>query len=1157
MKGKLIAMLTALAMLLAMSPTAFASETTCAHVNVNELMKCEDCGSGICPICRQAGSNYFNMEPSCTNGGIWFLKCSTHGSQTGSVPSFGHIDENNDLLCDRCGNHDTLHQDISPQDHECDYCRQIISECQDVNPVDHKCDICEAELSEHDDSDPEDHYCDICNEKISECRDMAAPYNYCDICGKVTGCTHPAVDSYRICSDCGKQVCPSCNRVPETYELRNHPTCTEQGLIIMACPCSTAPGNLITWTIPALGHADANNDHYCDRCGISSCLDKNPADHKCDVCGEELSQCLDENPADHKCDICGKELSECVDENPVDHMCDICGNKLSECVDENPADHQCDICDAMVSQCQDTDPLNNICDICGKELECIHSDIDNYRICRTCGKQICPSCNKVPEVYQITTNPTCEGQGMIVMACPCSSSPGNLVTWTIPALGHVDANKDHVCDRSSCQQTLSECSDENPKDHMCDVCGEKLSECSDENPKDHMCDVCAKTLSSHTGGKATCTTEAICDHCGQGYGGTAEENHTGEAVWTKTEMQHEQKWSCCGVSVVPLEDHEWENGVCTECKYVCQHTGGTATCKGKAVCEICEEEYGELDETNHVGETFWSITMTRHGQGWSCCGAEVVPVEKHKWENGVCTKCKYACRHTGGTATCKEQAVCEICEEKYGETNTGNHIGTLSGWQKNGNRHWKYYSCCPDVKVDEADHSGGTATCQMRAACSACDEPYGELDETNHGGEKVWTKTETQHEQRWSCCEAVVVVPLEEHEWKNGMCTECDYRCAHTFDWQEESGKYWKKCSICSDETEKKDIPAITINGADTVCITQDYKFSITLPEGAVDVVYAYAFESKSEGNLVPTVENGKRYGVLPADCYAADEDSFKITVTAKTDDGFEISADKDVALQKEHSGGTATCTEQAICEVCGASYGETDSTNHDLKNVPAVDATVTDNGNIEYWKCKDCENSFSDQEGQSQISTDDTVIAKLPPEIVEGMGQSVTKGKEKALAFRSNAAFVDFIRVEVDGNTLDEKNYNVREGSTVVTLNADYVATLSAGEHMIGIVSESGTASTSFTVAEKDPEKNPEKDPEKDPEKNPEKNPAKKTEKEIASAGTDKQGRAANKSADTGKSTPDTGDETPLGVTVAVMMLSAAILSVLLIQTKKRRADR
>lgn len=73
--------------------------------------------------------------------------------------------------------------------------------------------------------------------------------------------------------------------------------------------------------------------------------------------------------------------------------------------------------------------------------------------------------------------------------------------------------------------------------------------------------------------------------------------------------------------------------------------------------------------------------------------------------------------------------------------------------------------------------------------------------------------------------------------------------------------------------------------------------------------------------------------------------------------------------------------------------------------------------------------------------------------------------GEKKKLTFRSNAAYTDFIRVEVDGELVDEKNYSVKEGSTIVTLKADYVATLSVGEHTLGIVSESGTAITTITV--------------------------------------------------------------------------------------------
>lgn len=94
-----------------------------------------------------------------------------------------------------------------------------------------------------------------------------------------------------------------------------------------------------------------------------------------------------------------------------------------------------------------------------------------------------------------------------------------------------------------------------------------------------------------------------------------------------------------------------------------------------------------------------------------------------------------------------------------------------------------------------------------------------------------------------------------------------------------------------------------------------------------------------------------------------------------------------------------------------------------------------------------------------------DSTIATLPPEIIKGKGQSIVAGENKELSFTSNAAFSDFIRVELDGKNLDEKYYTVKEGSTIVTLKADYVATLSAGEHTIGIVSTNGTATTTFTV--------------------------------------------------------------------------------------------
>ena len=195
----------------------------------------------------------------------------------------------------------------------------------------------------------------------------------------------------------------------------------------------------------------------------------------------------------------------------------------------------------------------------------------------------------------------------------------------------------------------------------------------------------------------------------------------------------------------------------------------------------------------------------------------------------------------------------------------------------------------------------------------------------------------------------------------------------------------------------------------------------------------------------------------------SAAEGTQKIVVTDKAGN---VAAEIIVTVNDGHRGGTATCTSKAVCVYCGNGYGEVDSNNHNLENIPAKDATITETGNKEYWHCKDCENNFSDKDGKNGIELKDTVIAKLPSEIIEGTGKSLTAGEKKDLTFRSNAAFSDFIRVELDGKPLMKRIIPpAKEGSTIVTLKAYYVATLSAGEHTIGIVSTSGTATTTFTV--------------------------------------------------------------------------------------------
>ena len=101
-----------------------------------------------------------------------------------------------------------------------------------------------------------------------------------------------------------------------------------------------------------------------------------------------------------------------------------------------------------------------------------------------------------------------------------------------------------------------------------------------------------------------------------------------------------------------------------------------------------------------------------------------------------------------------------------------------------------------------------------------------------------------------------------------------------------------------------------------------------------------------------------------------------KIVVTDKAGNIAEMT----VTVNDGHTGGTATCTERAVCEVCGKAYGELDPMNHtDLMHFPAKAATEDAEGNIKYWYCEGCGKYYSDKDGTEEIAKADTVTAKLP----------------------------------------------------------------------------------------------------------------------------------------------------------------------------------
>lgn len=174
------------------------------------------------------------------------------------------------------------------------------------------------------------------------------------------------------------------------------------------------------------------------------------------------------------------------------------------------------------------------------------------------------------------------------------------------------------------------------------------------------------------------------------------------------------------------------------------------------------------------------------------------------------------------------------------------------------------------------------------------------------------------------------------------------------------------------------------IENGKTYCEAQ----TVTVDEKYVDTVTV-------NGTEVTLDENGSF--ILSA----ADGEQ-RIIVTDRAGNTAEMT----VTVNDGHTGGTATCTERAVCEVCGKAYGEPDPKNHtDLQHIPAKAATKTAGGNIEYWYCEACGKYFADAAATKEIKQADTVTAKL-----SGAAKSPQTGGDSGVAtvlLLSGGAFI------------------------------------------------------------------------------------------------------------------------------------------------------
>lgn len=312
----------------------------------------------------------------------------------------------------------------------------------------------------------------------------------------------------------------------------------------------------------------------------------------------------------------------------------------------------------------------------------------------------------------------------------------------------------------------------------CTRCGEQYGEFGDHDygeawvsngngTHSHVCTLNSEHKSESqncSGGTATCTSKAACQHCSAEYGEVDSVNHNYSEDWTA----------------------DGENGH----YHVCQndnshhsetepHTGGTATCSAKAVCSVCEEPYGDFADHDY-GEA-WESDASGH---WHICtvGGEAGTVSAHSPDRDAptetepvkCTDCGYIIAPATGHVTHTPDEV----------------------WHSDGEKHWHKCTGCEE-KLNIATHSGGTATCEQKAQCEICGTRYGDLAAHTYG---AWQQHDASQHKR-ICSVNDSHIEYANHNWNAGEITTSP---THTT-----PGTKTITCVDCG-QTRTESVPALT-----------------------------------------------------------------------------------------------------------------------------------------------------------------------------------------------------------------------------------------------------------------------------------------------------------------------------------------------------------
>ena len=641
---------------------------------------------------------------------------------------------------------------------------------------------------------------------------------------------------------------------------------------------------------------------------------------------------------------------------------------------------------------------------------------------------------------EVTTSPTCTTPGEKTYTCgTCNAKK----TEEIQVTGHAwdtEWSKDndhhwHECNNANCDAVKDQA------EHRWNE-GEVTTPatCTTPGEKTFTCTACSATK-----------TERI--------------DATGHAWDTKWSKDNDHHWHKCKnancTEIADQAEHRWNEGEVT--------TPATCTTPGEKTftCTACSATKTErIDATGHAWDTKWSKDNDHH---WHKCKnancTEIADQAEHRWNEGEVT--------TPATCTTpgEKTFTCTACSATKKETIPATGHAWDAEWSKDEDHHWhKCKNCNAIDESTKAPHTWNEGRVTTPATCTAAGEKT--FTCTACSATKKETIPATGHTPGAAVCENKVAATCTTAGSYDEVvyCTACGNevsrtqktidKLAHDYDttkWvKADENQHGRKCKNCDAITDlTAHVPgAAATETTPQLCTKCGYVIALATHP---DHTWVFVAGTPATCNAAGEKEHYKctcgRTSFKNGDAYVINEDASVLTIAASHTGNIgepwhsdsanhwqEYTCCHARANEAAHSGGAATCTAQAVCEVCGKAYGPL--AGHDWGAWKVTTPATKGAPGVETRTCTH-NSAHTETRSIPKLSTtvytvsEDTKIAQIEAK-VDGLDKILELNENKALVNNGKSVGVSLTVKNTASSGVSEKIKEKLAGSNLVGLRLE-----------------------------------------------------------------------------------------------------------------------